>query len=324
MEVDLRTVGRLCVGCVEARRRDGALEFHRLSPSLEALYQERPAQLVRMQCPSAVRIRFASDTRRVRVGVRYGAEARPIYRGALCVDAEPQPWGPATRTDEWEGTIFATAEPALRVFDLWLPHQCVALLTRLELSDGAAIRPAPALRRRWIAYGDSITQGMTASSPTATHVGRCALELEAEVLNLGIGGATLEAELAACVPDWPCDFLTIAYGANDFNQSVPLGAWRARAHSLLAAVEHAHPGRPVFLITPLTWAGCRSVNSAGARLPDYRAALADVARRHPRTRLIPGETMIPDNPAYFVDLVHPNDRGFAEYARGLLTHLRGN
>jgi len=319
--IPLEMVRELCIGLHHADICGGALAFHRLPPSFLPIYDNEAAR-IRAECPSGVRIRFVSDANQVAIAVRYGAAARSLYRGTMVVDGDHYPWGPDHQEPEWQGEIFRTEERKDRTFDLWLPHLCRTDLLSLSVNDGAGCRPAPHLKHRWLALGDSITQGMTASLPTRTHTSIISFSAAAECHNLGIGGACFDMRLASALQDTAVDFITVAYGTNDFGHSVPLERVRDGAGSLLRALANLYPQKPVFLITPVTWVDAPDRNELGFSLEVYRQVIREVDSM-PSVHVIHGEDMIPDDSTCFVDKVHPNNRGFSIYAQNLSEALRG-
>ncbi|MFW6058632.1 MAG: GDSL-type esterase/lipase family protein [Phycisphaeraceae bacterium] len=302
---------------------DGAWHAQRIPAPMNELHESAEGLRARAACHAGVRLRFTTDARRLRLTLRFGAEARPFYRGTLLVDGdEARPFGPADKQTPWSGTVFEQNAAAAHEFDLWLPHMAQADIVALEADDATRLEPASPLPLRWIALGDSITQGMTASLPHLAVTARCALALNAALHNWAVGGAKLEAELADTLPDVEAGLISIAYGTNDFNQSRPVESYRDNTARLLEAATAQWPGRPLVLITPLTWAQRTEPNSVGHTLDDYRAAAASVAENFEHVHLVAGDKLMDDDPALFVDNVHPNDTGFAQYADRLLPELR--
>ena len=323
MNVSFEPIAQTAIGCFDGEVVNGAWHPQRIPGPLRPFYGREEASRIRMACTSGVRLRFRSDTTQVRLGLRYGVEARTIYRGAMLVDRQPAvAFGPEQRQEEWTGTIFEAPDRARRVFDIWLPHLCQADVLSLEVDDGSLFEPARPLPQRWLAYGDSITQGMTATLPVWSYVGRCALALEAEVRNVGIGGAVLNLRLAENIPDGRYDLISIAYGTNDFNRGIPPEEYRDNARRLVAALRAGHPHTPIVVITTLTWAGLSNPNKGGSTLEEYRQILDSLPREFPKVSLVPGNAMLTDEERWFVDKIHPNDAGFEEYAKNLLPYLR--
>ena len=192
----------------------------------------------------------------------------------------------------------------------------------MELSPGCRLTEAPALSCRWLVYGDSITQGMTVALPTNTWVALAARALDADLLSLGRGGGKAVKELAENVPDWDCDFISIAYGTNDFNQARPLSDFESNTCALVRALAQRHPGRPVLLISVIPWAGRTEPNSDGVTMQQYRDATEGVADGFENVVLLPGPELVADDPGMFCDNVHPNERGMRIYADNFVKRVR--
>ncbi len=294
----------------------------RIPAGMVSLYERTEAFKTRMNCPAAVRIRFNSNTQSIKISLRFGARAREHFKSALIVDsAAPMGFGPDEYAPTWSGEIFQQKHAVPRTFDIWLPHMAQTDILSLELTDGASLAPAPALNLRWLAYGDSITQGMTSKLPTETAIARTAIALHANVLNLGIGGADLDHELHQTIPPEAYDIVTIAYGTNDYAHNITPETYASRARLLIAGLAQKQPKPSIFLLTPLTWVGQTGLNKAGHTLADMRRALAPIPDEFPQVTLIAGDALIPDDEKYFVDKVHPNAEGFALYADKLIKTL---
>lgn len=322
MKISLDRLQQFATGCFGSTIENQAWHALRLPAPLADYYRQAEGSRIRLECPSSVRLRFVTNATQVSLGMTFGAAARPLFEGVVLVDGkENSAFGPQEAQDSWQGIVFQQAEPTLRTLDIWLPHLCRIDITGLEINDGATIEAAPALPLRWLAYGDSITQGMTGTLPTRTHIGRLALALEAEVFNLGIGGAKLDEILGQNVPKGEFNLISIAYGTNDFNQNIPVETYIANARLLLTALREKTTA-PIVLLTTLTWAGRTEANAAGLFLDDYRKALTALASEFDGIDVVDGSSLIPDGAEYFVDNMHPNDAGFELYANNLSPYLR--
>lgn len=322
MKISLDHLQQFATGCFGSIIENNAWHALRLPAPLANYYRQAEGSRIRLECPSSVRLRLVTDATRLSLGLKFGAAARPLFQGVVLADGkESSTFGPQEAQYDWHGVIFEQEQPQQRTLDIWLPHLSRADVTTLEVNDGASIEAAPSLPLRWLAYGDSITQGMTGTLPTRTHIARCALALEAEVFNLGIGGAKLDEVLGQNVPEGEFDLISIAYGTNDFNQNIPVETYIANARLLLTALREKTTA-PIVLITTLTWAGRTEANTAGLLLDDYRKELKAIASEFDGIHVVDGTSLIPDGVEYFVDNVHPNDAGFELYASNLLPHLQ--
>jgi lysophospholipase L1-like esterase len=310
------------LGIVSSSTLDAGWHAMRIPSGLQEIYDRSDAFRIRMHCPAGVRIRFSSNTKFLGISLRFAERARQVFKSVLIVDSkEAIPFGPDEFAANWSGGIFHQSTSENRTFDIWLPHMAQTDVLTLETEPGAAIHSAPPLKFRWLAYGDSITQGMTATLPHETAIARTALALNANVLNVGIGGAKLDDELSQKLPPEHFDIVSIAYGTNDFGH-MPAADFAARARALVKALLQKQPGQPIILITPLTWVGNTTPNKFGATLADFRTSLHPIADEFKEVTLLHGDKLIPDDDKYFVDKVHPNSDGFALYANLLTTTIK--
>jgi lysophospholipase L1-like esterase len=328
MNLNLDDLQRCFLGCQETKPLDDERILHRIVGPMRDIYTRNgDGAVLRMNCTSGIRIRFAARTSKIGICLRFGdvpwTNSR-LYNCAIGVDgATPVPFGPVNPEGpiEWSDTIFRQADSARRTFDIWLPHTACTRLVRVEIEDGGEWEPALPPRYRYLVYGDSITQGMQATLPIRTYPARIALELGAEILNLGVGGAKLQKELADSVPNWLYDFATIAYGTNDINQGIPPETYGDHARSLLESMARRNPGKPIFAISVIPWAPGKLADKDPV---PYRKALAAAAAGIPEAVFIDGASLISADPVLFVDGVHPNDTGFEVYARNLLAAIRSH
>ena len=318
--IPFEKIQEFTIGAQKTEVAGNTLTFHRIPDAMCPFYDSEQA-IVRVQCTAGIRIRFLSDTNLFELAVKYGAAARSIFQGSLIVDNDIYPWGPETAEPEWRDRIFHSDEKRERLFDIWLPHLCKTDVISIRVDDHADFVPAPPLKLRWLALGDSIMQGMTATLPTRTHTGIISLSINAECCNMGVGGACFDKRIASALPTAKFDFIVVSYGTNDFHHSVPLEQMTDNAMSLLSQIVQKYDSPKIFLITPVTWVDHPEKNQLGISLHQYRDALAEVASSVDKIILIDGTAMIPDDSTFFVDKVHPNNRGFSVYASNFLAEL---
>ena len=123
---------------------------------------------------------------------------------------------------------------------------------------GGDIAPAPK-QPRWIAYGDSITEGWSASSPARCWLAIAGRERAMDTVNLGFAGSARgEIVLAQQIAALDADVITVAYGTNCW-ATIPHSADMVRANTaaFLHIIRAAHPHVP--------GARCQPVDSAGRR-----------------------------------------------------------
>ena len=319
MQLNMDDLAACAGGCVDLTRREGAVHFVRIVGPLAEFYRQTEGGRIRLESPSAVRLRFRTGARALRLSLRYGGAARPVYRGVVCVDGtEDREFGPADRVDEWEGEVEIPGGHSIKTVEVWMPHLVVTGLKSVELVEGELIPVSEPEAPRWLVLGDSIAQGMTAPLPTESYVAIVARELGWSVRNFGVGGATFSEPLAEADIDWDYDILSVAYGVNDFNRGISRDECAANAERLLSRQRETHPNADIVLMTPTPWVRNREPNDLDLFLEDYRETLRRVAEECPGCVVLEGPQLIPAEARYFVDGVHPNAAGMAVCAENLV------
>ena len=173
------------------------------------------------------------------------------------------------------------------------------------------MQPGP----RWLAYGDSITEGMAASAPSRSWPAVVGRALDIDVVNLGFAGAARgEVALAEQMIALGGDALSVAVGTNCWSR-VPTSAAQMEANmeAFLAVLRQGLPGVPIVVVSPILRPDAElSPNRFGASLQDLRAAIERMAEAAPDTRLIRGRELV--TAEQLPDGVHPDDAGHAAIA----------
>lgn len=201
-----------------------------------------------------------------------------------------------------------------------LPCLTSAELTELTLGEGTTtVRPIPRRERLYLAFGDSITQGMESTDPSRIYPTQVSLNLGVEQLNLGVGGAYYQPELLEESGLTP-SLVSVAYGANDRNLVDTEAQFRENVEGFLAGVERLYPKARKLLIVPL-WCAMEGQKGRFADMAALRGILREIARRHPAFEVIEGMALVPGNASYFADGLHPNDLGFQLFSSSLIRRI---
>ncbi|WP_079911612.1 SGNH/GDSL hydrolase family protein [Paenibacillus sp. 32352] len=173
-----------------------------------------------------------------------------------------------------------------------------------------APRPDETPSLRWIAYGSSITHGL--SSYPLSYIDQAARRLQADVLNKGMSGSCLcEKEMADFLvdqQDW--DVMTLELGVNMRDRFTP-EAFAERSEYLLHRVVKHHPDKPVFIITVYPNFATQSDLQAGDRERQYNEILHQQVAllRHPHLYLLDGAAIMQDYSSLSCDMIHPGPYG---------------
>lgn len=302
----------------------GAVRFQRIL--------EVPGRGYRWDNPGA-RVRFRTDARSVTVNLRYSdqhvSQSARAPIGLVLVDGRGDPrWtfrSKATETVRPVETLSlelpVPAGAGFHDYAIVMPYGDSVEFCGLTVSTGAAFEsPAPRPSARYVAYGDSITHGFTASHVGFTYTYRLAEMRDWELINLGLGGRSARPAEGDVVGRLGGDIVTIMIGVNDWQGGVEPEAYRTAMRGLIAGVRAHQPEVPLYVITPLWVSPQWKPSKARFDLALYRQALRDLVAelKDPALHLIEGTDLIDADERFFDRvLVHPNDAGFAQMSARL-------
>jgi lysophospholipase L1-like esterase len=205
--------------------------------------------------------------------------------------------------------------------EVYFPWEACFAVKDVTLEGGATVKGVNR-KKRLLAFGDSITQGVYSHHPSLCYACRLADLLNADLCNKGIGGDMVRPELLCeAEPDGAPDLITVAYGTNDWG-------CRTREEFLelytlfIRRVTALYPGVPVFAITPV-WRADWNKTGVKMAIPasEVEGLIREACRGVDGVRVISGWKMIPAYADFYYDGVHPNDLGFGAYAANLYREI---
>jgi hypothetical protein len=183
-------------------------------------------------------------------------------------------------------------------------------------------------RRRYLTYGTSITHGASAMLPHLSYAAQAARRLDADLINLGLGGAChCEKEIADWIAgrdDW--DFATLSLSVN-MTGKYTIEEFEDRVSYMVNKVAMSDLSRPVSCITLFPHFRDIGVlrDGIGPEKTDaMRQVLRDIVAAYPHDNLIllEGPELLDDLSGLTEDLIHPSDYGMTLIAEHLVARLR--
>ena len=203
---------------------------------------------------------------------------------------------------------------------IYLPWSTRTELLSMELADESSLQPLQ-MQHKMLIFGDSITQGAIAEHPSVTYASRLSDLLEADAINKGVAGDVLHAELAKISDEGKFDYITVAYGTNDWKKTTR-AAFEQNCSEFYRTLSERYPNAKIFAITPIWRANPERITDVGEFF-HVRDFIRQVTADLPNVTVIDGYDFVPHDPAYFSDLrVHPNDKGFAHYVKNLYAEIK--
>ncbi|PAW78942.1 MAG: hypothetical protein B9S32_06055 [Verrucomicrobia bacterium Tous-C9LFEB] len=222
-------------------------------------------------------------------------------------------------------TVVPGAAGSFHDYEFIMPYGDSVDLQAVVVNDAAQFStPTARSSIRYLAYGDSVTQGFTATDCTKGYAYLVAQQNNWQVVNLGMAGrAGTSKDGEDYIGQRNADIISVCIGVNDWQAGYPSTAARYQTvmtnfFNYLRAIQ---PNVPIYAITPL-WVDPLWVMNSTEPLENYRQSLRNVvAARQVTDRniyLVEGPSLIDNSVSYFdTTRVHPNNAGFAQMASRL-------
>lgn len=303
---------------------DGSVHFDRVL--------EKEGRGFRWDSPGS-RMRWRTDSPHVVAVLRFSKRHTGSSRnsvGSYRVDGKwNESWTfsrPAPGEVELEVPIPAPGDGAFHDYEVILPYADSVDLVGVEVAPGARWRlPSARSNVRWVAFGDSVTHGFTATDVTRSYTFLAAEHNGWELANLGIAGRGTNGPDGSFLAGIDADVFSILIGVNDWQAGADLESFRENYQRLLGDLQKGQPESPIFAITPLWVPPSWTPNAAKHPLERYRAVIREVVAdlANPRITLVEGPVLIDHDPDLFDPIaVHPNDAGFSQMGERLAKAMR--
>jgi len=217
-------------------------------------------------------------------------------------------------------TVEILLDGAAHDVEIYLPHLVEIVIHSIEVEGSSFCEPLPKKDKIYLAYGDSITQGMESRDPAAIYSVLAARELDMELYNLGVGGATFDPEQVQYNGLKP-DIVTAAYGINDWVVIKSIEQIKDRVREFCNRLLKLYADAKIFVVSPF-WAPDKALVRDSGNFYDLNSAIIETVKEFDGIVCIDGTTLVPDNQAYFKDSAHPNELGFAHIALKLCSAVR--
>jgi lysophospholipase L1-like esterase len=217
---------------------------------------------------------------------------------------------------------------------IWLPLISTAAVNGVTVHDDTTVAATPLPEPRWLAIGDSLTQGFSVQSPRQNWVHRVMRRSGLPCWNLGVGGIRIEpAVFAWALRSRTWDLVTIGLGSNHAWNASNVVTVTERAAELLAIVRLGGPDGPHRRVLwqlppwkpcedgkgPPDFSGVPLDRDTGERVRQVRAALRDYLGSQPDVTVV--DDLMPKDARWYPDGLHPFALGFSRYADGMMQAL---
>lgn len=333
MNLTLEHVKAITVGAAEVEQTsNGRFLFWRFTQEQRDLYVNRGNDAyLRSLATAGVRLAFQTDSTRLTLVSRVTPASSALFFGfdlwvnGKCVDHlrnfdESQMTVPYTLIPLSFGRVEKTflLGEGVKTVEVYFPWSVQPSVEYIQLDDGASVTP---VRRKHtlLAFGDSITQGYHALSPSHSYLCRLARMLDADEWNKAIGGEVFFPELAKTTDAFIPDIVTVAYGCNDYHLRTR-EQFEEHCRAFFRNLKATYPQSRIIVISPI-WLP-RGGELPFGRFEDLHTAIEQCLSGLDDIELINGIDLVPHDKTLFGDgTVHPSDDGFRYYADNLFRYL---
>lgn len=271
-------------GAVSVETGDGWYRPWRLPHTSRALFPSPGDSLFNAAGkPSAVRLRFKTDSRNIRLKVvpmePHGGESLNsrfdlTIENEIVATCEVEP-GADTVT-------FSSLPNGEHVAEVWLPPGASVSVTDLLIDDDASCSAAPDERKRWVTYGSSLTHCVRANSAARVWPAIVARALNLHVTSLGFGGQChMDPMVGMVMRDTPADYISLKCGINIMGHgSLNIRTFAPNMIGLVRIIREKQPTTPIALVTSFSSPPRETTpNSAGMTLEIMREQTEEAYRR---------------------------------------------
>jgi len=329
MQLNLTDICSITTGACQIDLQSDGIHFKSFTQQEETVYLARDPAEKRIEMTSGIQMEFSTDAETLYLRVNTSAcinrnyFSMDIYVNDVMVDCI------SNYPEDAADTIYVWKQFPLGVFEktaalgagtktvrIVFPFTVKTVLEEMSL-DGTYIQPIRK-EKKLITYGDSITQGMDALHASGTYAVRLARLLDAELCNKGIGGEHFFPELAQAADDSCCpDYITVAYGTNDWFLAESKEQFSDWCTGFLGTLAVKYPNVKIYVLSPI-WRAEHTGEKACGTFFDAGACIEHVCGAYPNLIYASGWNLVSHDPMLFAERVlHPNEKGFSQYARGL-------
>lgn len=334
MKLDLQQIKSITQGAQRITEENGAIWFSRFTEEEMALYLSRPDYVSRAKGTAGIQMEFMTDATSLFLQVTTPEE--PWYHSFFAYDilVDGIPVGQLRNfignpeNGHYAKAVFPTDHPSgsfalgagIKKVRIVFPWSMSLGLEAMELGDASFIDPVKKSKRMLI-YGDSITQGACSLYPSQTYATLLADWLDAHAISKAVGSESYFPELAEAASAPEPDYITVAYGCNDWCTYTE-EEFTDRCRRFWAAICRHYPNAKKFALTPIWYMDWQNVKTFGP-FESLARIIRSVTAEFPDITVIDCTDFVSRDNAHFGDLwIHPNHTGFGLYFKNLKQALQ--
>ena len=320
MKLTVEQIRQSAHGVVEvAQTESGAVRLYRLSAAQRLLFKDMEGLFYqRAGNSSGVKLMLQTDSPQITLDMTItSCSTRKFFSVDVYADEKPVGYIDHLTKEEAFGDYRQTFAlgAGSKTVSIYLPWSATCEIRAIELAEGSTFAPVKR-NKTMLAFGDSITQGFDSFRSAMSYTARIADWLEATCYNKGVGSAKFMPSMLEVPEDLNPDYITVAYGTNDWCHN-PLETFRRDSRLFLQRLSAQYPNAKIFVLAPI-WRKDLDTDVEFGPFSSVYPRLCEAAADLPNTVVIDCFGFIPQEENFYQDKkLHPNDEGFAYYGDNL-------
>lgn len=306
----------LLFGAVEISVQDGVLTAHKCTAPIRDAWQRlSPSMGIRALAATGVRLDFETDA----TNVTFSLSGREFD---CLVDGLYHSRSPQVLTGDPQDLSLKLDGKTHRVTLIFPSHSEAVShpgkIHGVSLSDGASVTPHK-YGEKFLFFGDSITQGWNSGPDSLSYAWRTSLFFNADCVIHGVGAGIFSPDTFEAPKGFDPDRVFVAFGTNDFTLRKTKEELQENVSAFLDLLQAAYPDKKIYGIIPI-WRFDAETPRAAGTFEECRAMIRKEYEARGIT-VIDGLKLVPKDPLFYADAVHPNALGFSCYAENLIREL---
>ncbi len=314
---------KLFHGCIEVRKCDEGYFPVRFTKAQYDVYAGKP-WCCYPNCTAGVYMEFITDAEEISFDYFFRLLFFPsvifdIFENDIYTDFVREP------DSSNKGHIsYKKKTPGRTRIKIYLPYHGETHISNINFGNFTTTRETRA--KRFLVYGDSISQGLMGTHPCMSWVPLVCNATDADYINLSVGGDLFDKDMIDENYPWKPTALMIALGTNDLYFNGRYSEIKTNIEEFFKKLRSVYPDIPVNVITPAWQTDLETFDTQEGcdKYKLYGQIYAKIIKEAEKAgcNAVEGLKIMPHVPEYFTDHVHPNDMGFLQYALGLLRYLK--
>lgn len=329
MRLDISDIISVTQGAERIWQEGGAVWFSRFTEEELAIYKAHENLVKMVRSTAGIQMEFITDATALSLQVTTPPERNYADYFSYDILVNETLIGRLSNVAEnatngyYNQEAYAVEDPAGE-FDLGAGEKTVRItfpwsmnlgIREIELKNAAFVRPV-IKNKKLLIYGDSITQGSSSIYSSKTYASMLRDWLGADTVNKGVGSEQYFPALAEATPTRDADYITIAYGCNDWANNTKEG-FIANCRAFLQSICKNHPNAKKFVFTPI-WYLNRAAITPFCEFDELQQLFRQIIKDFPGVVLVDCTDFVSRDTSDFGDLyIHPNHLGYAKYMENL-------